>query len=385
MRPDQGGGDGGHYPFPGDQPTAVASVAEQLTDLRGRAGSVGGRLGAALPKLRSAWPQGNAGGTAYDHAGRVRTFLDELPPGVGSAAAALESYQGVLTRAGSTIAELNHAYAVLAPAERRVAAFGDWIEPRQQVAYDRALSDYLVARSQVGHGSVADIDTAYRAVVGRLRGARDECAAVLVRLARQQALPGGWPGLSRLGGDLPGVLSKEQLLARAGFAGMPTGAPDVKRFWDSLSPSERQSLLDAEPKLWGNTNGVPTIDRDWANRTVLDSDLAKYRQYFIDHGVNPPTSVDGFDRLTVEERQRLGLDSHGYYIDLDTAADELMERFKGALKPRPLSTSGTAPRRPSWSPTMAPSITGRGARRSPSATRTPRRISPSASPGSSRG
>lgn len=153
MRPDQGGGDGGHYPFLGDQPTAVASMAEQLTDLRGRAGSVGDRLIAALPKLRSAWPQGNAGGTAYDHAGRVRTFLDELPPGVGSAAAALESYQGSLTWAGSTIAELNHAYAVLAPAERRVAAFGDCIEPRQEVAYDRALSDYLVARSHVGYGS----------------------------------------------------------------------------------------------------------------------------------------------------------------------------------------------------------------------------------------
>lgn len=59
MRPDQGGGDGGHYPFPGDQPTAVASVAEAgLTGLRGRADSVGDRLGAALPpKLRSAWPR----------------------------------------------------------------------------------------------------------------------------------------------------------------------------------------------------------------------------------------------------------------------------------------------------------------------------------------
>lgn len=76
---------------------------------------------------------------------------------------------------------------------------------------------------------------------------------------------------------------------------------------------------------------MPTIDRDWANRTVLDSDLAKYRQYFIDHGVTPPTSVDDFARLTVEERQRLGLDNHGYYIDLDTAADELMERYKDAL------------------------------------------------------
>ena len=109
----------------------------------------------------------------------------------------------------------------------------------------------------MGHGSVADIDTAYRAGVGQLRGGRDECAAVLAGLAREQALPGGRPGLSKIGGELPGMLTKEELLARAGFTGMPSSAQDVKRFWDSLSPSERQSLLSAEPKLWGNTNGVP--------------------------------------------------------------------------------------------------------------------------------
>ena len=109
---------------------------------------------------------------------------------------------------------------------------------------------------------------------------------------------------------MPGRLTKEELLRRAGFSSMPTSAADVKRFWDSLSPSERQSLLAAEPKLWGNTNGVPVIDRDWANQTVLDSDLARYRQYFIDRGVTPPDSIDDFDNLTIEERRRLGLDNH---------------------------------------------------------------------------
>lgn len=203
-----------------------------------------------------------------------------------------------------------------------------------------------------------------------------------------------WPGSRRCRG-VAGALQAGRRLAWGAVQGAAARAGGVRRNADR--GARRQAVLGLAVALGaavaagrgaealGQHQWCADNDRDWANRTVLDSDLAKYRQYFIDHGVNPPTSVDGFDRLTVEERQRLGLDSHGYYIDLDTAADELMERFKGALKPRPLSTSGTAPRRPSWSPTMAPSITGRGARRSPSATRTPRRISPSASPGSSRG
>lgn len=339
MRPDEGGGSG-HYTYPGDDPGSLAGLVSTLQTQTKAAESVSERLSGALPQLRSAWAQGNAGDTAYDHAGRVRTFLADLPPGLASAAAALDSYRADLTRARTTITDLNHAYAVLAPAERRVAAFGDWIETREEVAYDRAHSDYLAARSQVGYGSVADIDTAYRAVVGRVRGARDECAAVLAGLARAQALPGGRAGLSRLGGELPGMLTKEELLRRAGFSSMPTSAADVKRFWDSLSPSERQSLLAAEPKLWGNTNGVPVIDRDWANRTVLDSDLARYRQYFIDRGVTPPDSIDDFDNFTIEERRRLGLDNHGYYIDLDTAADELMEQYKDALKTKATLSMG---------------------------------------------
>ena len=330
MRPDEGGSTG-RYPYLGDGPTTVAHLVSAVQDQSRQAASVAERLCGALPQVRSAWPQGNAGDTAYDRVGRVRSFLHELAPGLTAAAAALESYQGDLTRARDTITSLNNAHAVLEPAERRLRAFGDWIEPSEEVAYDRANSDYLAARHHVGYGSVADLDTAYRAVLRRVHGVRDECAAVLAGLARQQALPGGRTGLSRLGAELPGMLTKEEMLRRAGFSSMPTSAADVKRFWDSLSPSERQSLLAAEPKLWGNTNGVPVIDRDWANREVMTNDLARYRQYFIDRGVPPPDSVDDFNNFTAEERRRLGLDNHGYYVDLDTAADELMEKYKDAL------------------------------------------------------
>lgn len=73
---------------------------------------------------------------------------------------------------------------------QRLRAFGDWIEPSEEVAYDRANSDNLAARHHVGYGSVADLDTAYRAVLGRVHGVRDECAAVLGRAGPAAGTPG---------------------------------------------------------------------------------------------------------------------------------------------------------------------------------------------------
>ena len=90
MRPDEGGGSG-HYTYPGDAPSAVAGLVSTLQTQTKAAESVSERLSGALPQLRSAWAQGNAGDTAYDHAGRVRTFLADLPPGLASAARGLDS------------------------------------------------------------------------------------------------------------------------------------------------------------------------------------------------------------------------------------------------------------------------------------------------------
>jgi pimeloyl-ACP methyl ester carboxylesterase len=47
----------------------------------------------------------------------------------------------------------------------------------------------------------------------------------------------------------------------------------IHDWWTSLSPAEREALKISDPDLIGNTNGIPTGDRDEANRTSLDRDL----------------------------------------------------------------------------------------------------------------
>jgi len=86
--------------------------------------------------VRSAWGLGEAGEAAYGRARQVRQALGKAPGALRSARVALQDYRGVLVSGRRDVEELNQAYAVLAPAQQRVAAFGDLIKPGHEVAYD---------------------------------------------------------------------------------------------------------------------------------------------------------------------------------------------------------------------------------------------------------
>ena len=52
------------------------------------------------------------------------------------------------------------------------------------------------------------------------------------------------------------------------------GDPDaINDWWTHLTPAEREALKVSDPDLIGNTNGIPTGDRDDANRTSMERDL----------------------------------------------------------------------------------------------------------------
>ena len=52
------------------------------------------------------------------------------------------------------------------------------------------------------------------------------------------------------------------------------GDPDaINDWWTHLTAAEREALKVSDPDLVGNTNGIPTGDRDDANRTSMERDL----------------------------------------------------------------------------------------------------------------
>ncbi len=69
----------------------------------------------------------------------------------------------------------------------------------------------------------------------------------------------------------PGRADTAALVAELRILGADTDA--VNAWWAALSQSERNALLISDPDLVGNTNGIPTGDRDEANRAGVQRDL----------------------------------------------------------------------------------------------------------------
>lgn len=192
-----------HYPYLGDQPQAIGALVGALgrhtTTMRG----VDAGLRAALPRLRSSWSAGKAGDDACAAVGAVLDFTATIDPSFTTARSALQAWQGHLTRARSRIDELNDAYRQLDPAQRRLAAFGDWIMPARERAYEAALTEFQVVAARVGYGSTGDIDAAYTQVARTLERHRDECWEVLARQTSALTVPGGRAGSSAFASTLP--------------------------------------------------------------------------------------------------------------------------------------------------------------------------------------
>ena len=58
---------------------------------------------------------------------------------------------------------------------------------------------------------------------------------------------------------------------------IPDGKPpeDVKKWWDSLSQTDRDRLVREQPDRLGNLNGIPVADRSRANIEVMNRDIAR--------------------------------------------------------------------------------------------------------------
>ncbi|EON24330.1 hypothetical protein CF8_1630 [Nocardioides sp. CF8] len=73
------------------------------------------------------------------------------------------------------------------------------------------------------------------------------------------------------------------------------GDPEaINDWWNDLTAAEREALKISDPDLIGNTNGIPTGDRDDANRTSLERDLDDLQ-----------AKVDAGEDLSKEEQKLL--------------------------------------------------------------------------------
>lgn len=136
----------------------------------------------------------------------------------------------------------------------RLAAQAEWLD-----GIERGLADSW--KGEAGEAArVALADLRVRTTALRLPAART--AAILDRHASAIA----WSPLS-----LALLLYADQRTASAiASLAVPAGRPyAVHAWWLSLSPEERDRLLAADPQRLGRLDGIPAVDRDRANRLVL--------------------------------------------------------------------------------------------------------------------
>ncbi|MFI0712562.1 alpha/beta hydrolase [Streptomyces inhibens] len=71
------------------------------------------------------------------------------------------------------------------------------------------------------------------------------------------------------------------------------------KWWAGLTEQERQSYLDAYPEKIGWLDGIPSADRDEANRKVVDLQLAEYemKKQNGDLGTHDQGNYDGLQKL----------------------------------------------------------------------------------------
>lgn len=166
--------------------------------------------------------------------------------------------------------------AFLTAMERRRSEHVDLMERRGRINQDR---EALIARIE---GSTADDLPALRAQADQLmaraqryetdlqawrdRITADEDTCVRALQAVDQLAEG-----VAAAGD-PGRADTAALASQLRQLGADTDA--VNAWWSGLSEAERNALLISHPDLVGNTNGIPTGDRDEGNRASVERDVA---------------------------------------------------------------------------------------------------------------
>ena len=120
----------------------------------------------------------------------------------------------------------------------------------------------------------------------RVRADEDRVIAVLESVDTR--------GEGRDARDDPSRVAVDDLRRRLAAQGDPQSVND---WWRSLTDAQRAALAIAFPELVGNTNGIPTGDRDEANRAMIDRD----EDYLLQRAADGPLTDEEqawLDRVT---------------------------------------------------------------------------------------
>ncbi|MFL6140376.1 MAG: alpha/beta hydrolase [Labedaea sp.] len=212
-----------------------------------------------------------------EHGYEIRRVLDKLDGWAGSAAeGAKATFREHERRFLASADTLNESYQLFHQAGDRIGAAKAKIMDgaREVQSWNLSVADdgrIFDEHTDTRYGSEEDhIRDAIRKYEGVFREAMSEANQADAEIAA---------GLRRLTAEAVGLAppAGDATTAAAAVAIPPRGtAPaDVKKWWDSLSPMQQESLLFTRAAELGALDGVPALARDRANRFRLAEENAE--------------------------------------------------------------------------------------------------------------
>jgi len=230
-------------------------------------------------------------GAPFDDSSRLRqmqTAVNGAAPGQHWTGAAADSYaeaNSKQVRGLGQMAELDQrlgievdrSAAVVAAGRQNLDGVKQWVlDAAASVPPGEDREQQLLTIARRGIGDVADVvkqtNGDLYAIGGRIRAIGNEYKEL-----------GGDPGKN--GSTDPGDPDLKKKDPEPHIPGSKD-PNDVKRWWDSLTPAQRDQMLRDHPDKLGNLNGIPVADRSTANKAVMQQDLSRVNQAAAVHHVS---------------------------------------------------------------------------------------------------
>ncbi|MEU6644194.1 alpha/beta hydrolase [Saccharomonospora sp. NPDC046836] len=239
----------------------------------------------------AAKPHGWKGDAAIAANNRGTALITGLEQRVAEAAAvrrAAHEVQIALERLSSVVAETDEL------ARRNSWLISDAGEVVLQPVVIDLTDPALAAERAKIHEELVD---RVEQIVRRANDVDADLAAILTRAARGEITEQGAGTLAQ---------AADAGTAQSGLTIIgppPEGTPaDNKAWWYSLSDTAKAAVFRNNPEWIGNLDGIPCVDRDAANRIILDREITRH-QSVVDHNPGDEDAKGKLDGLrTIESR-----------------------------------------------------------------------------------
>ncbi|MBS2545386.1 hypothetical protein KGQ19_00740 [Catenulispora sp. NL8] len=196
--------------------------------------------------------------------------------------------------------------------------------------YDKIAQSWLAIGSRRGDlvNLLSELRDAKRIWMNAIESATDSAHGITAQLGASGQSSGDFnERFAAFGGNAADLVLAPQAVVDLDVAELPLPGADpseIASWWTSLSQAERDKLLSEHPDIIGSLDGIPCVDRDKANRALLDFEITRLQA----NGSDPATLA-----VLVHLRNQLNATGQAWRTDNHTAKGQNPTSFTAPMPP----------------------------------------------------